>query len=624
MTLKHIEGFDQYRGQSGSVLLNSLASAGFAVTTGLAMAAGRKPNSFALELQVSAGAGGASWSSRSNTVRADLHGVAANAAGRAVAVGDSGNATTSVDGIQWNGIALGVNKNLTAIKCHANTFIAVGDAGTILRSVDGQTWTLRTPPSATVNLKDIEWGDNKWVAVGAQGAVGAIFVSTDDGMTWSNVTADPGAKANLSVRFGDIWMVGGAGAQIITSDTALAWTARTFGGTADVNDVAFYNGTWLALDGRNVRRSVDKGVTWTSAITDVIPSGSLRAMAVSNGRWIAGGDNGALRMSDDGSVWTTPSFVGSGRPIYDVAVTSSANAAWYLVGGRAAGTTATAMIFVSLAPPTTVTRTLTTDAQKVVIGFAHRATARGRIFGIANLFNMDWPSGISILGVLGASVPIRNTDYYYEIVIDKTAGTLTLYTNDTLDLTAPLPAAAAAMTDYVMTWQAENGAVARIDDIYLLDSTTGPGAALVDRLKPISIPLRMPTADKAVTWDASSAGDHFPLIGLLPPSQSSYITSATSGAQDLFTSDTALPDGAGETATPIIAVGLVALAQKSDLDNRQLGLVIGDSTNQSEVIDTTLNITPEYSFAVFETAPGGAAWTKENVLTTSFGVAVRP
>lgn len=623
MTLKHIEGFDQYQGQSGSVLLNSLASAGFAVSTGLAMAAGRKPGSFALELQVSVGAGGASWSSRNNTVRADLHGVAVNSAGRAVAVGDGGNATASVDGIQWNGIVMGVNKNLTAIKCHANTFIAVGDAGTILRSTDGVTWTPRTPPSATVNLKGIEWGDNKWVAVGAQGAVGAIFVSTDDGMTWSNVTADPGARANLSVRFGnDLWMVGGAAAQLLTSDTALAWTARTFAGTgADVNDLAYYNGTWLALDGRNVRRSADGGVTWTTAIADVIPAGVLRAIAVSNGRWIVGGDAGALRMSDDGTVWTTPQFVGGGRTIYDLSVSSGA---WYLVGARSAGTTTTAMIFVSLAPPTLVTRTLTSAAPKVVIGFAHRATARGRIFSVAGLFNMDWPSGISILGTLGASVPIRNTDYYYEIVIDKTAGTLTLYTNDTLDLTVALPAAAANMTEYVMTWQAENGAVARLDDIYLLDSTTGPGAALVDRLKPISIPLRMPTADKAVTWDGSSPGNHFSLIGLLPPTQTSFITSATSGAQDLFTSSTALPDGAGEADTPIIAVGLVALAQKSDLDNRQLGLVIGDAGNQSEVIDTSLNITPEYSFGIFETAPGGTAWTKDNVLTTSFGVAVRP
>lgn len=625
MTLKHIDGFDQYRGQTGAALLNALASAGYAVTNGLGMADGRKPGTLALELQVSPGAGGASWSSRNTTAKADLHAVAANTAGRFVAVGDGGAAVTTTDGIAWAPTVLGLAANMRGIKCHGGTFIAVGSNGAILRSTDGQAWSIRTPPNSTANLTDIEWGGNKWVAVGALGSVGVIFVSTDDGLTWSTVTENAGARGNISVRFGASWVVGGVGGQVLKSTDGLTFTNGVFGSTDDVNDVAFDSGVWLAVAGRDVRRSNDAGATWAVAAAAVATTGVLRAIGASNGRWIAGGDSAQLYMSDDTATWTPPAFNGgAGRTIYDVNPSAGTNAGWCLVGAKASGASNTAMIFVSLAPPTIVRRAFTSTSNYVVIGFAHSATARGRIFSIDGLLDMDWPSGISILGQAGLSTPIRNTTYYYEIVIDKAANTVSLYTNDTLDITVPLPAAGAAMTTYNLSWQAENGAVAKLDDLYLLDGTTNDGATLTTRLKPISIAMRLPTSDLDVNWEPSAEGDHWPLVGTLPPSTGSYVSSATPGQQDLYKSSTPLPDGAGTTESPIIAVGLVALAQKSDLDARQLGLVIGAAGNQSEVIDDTLSITPEYSFAVFEKSPGNVAWTPASVLDTPFGVAVRP
>lgn len=626
MSLKHIDGFDQFQGQSSQALLSALTSSGYTVTSGIGMADGRKAGMHALELQVSPGAGGASWSSRTNTIKADLYGVAANSVGRFVAVGDGGTATTSVDGIQWTPLVLGINKNMRAIDCNAGTFIAVGEGGTILRSTDGQVWSVRTAPNATVNLEDVAFGDGLWLAVGSIGSAGAIFVSDDDGMAWSSVTENPGTYGNSSVSYGgDTWMVGGRNGQILTSTSGLSFTPRnTFGGNNEVLDVKFHNGTWLALNGPQVRRSVDKGVSWATA-ADLHQYAIMRALEVSDGRWIVAGDLGQVFMSDDTATWTKPAFTGTNATIHDINTSSGAQVGWALVGARSSGaTTATAIIYVSMAPPTKLTRVLNSNQTRVVIGFAHRATARGRIFSIAGLFDMDWPAGIEILGVKGASVPIRGTWYYYEIVIDKVADTITLFVNDTLDLTAPLPAAGDAMTAYTLTWQAENGAVARLDDLYLLDADVTGGSTLTNRLKPISIPIRMPTADLDVNWDAADAGPHWAQIGLLPPSTASYIRSATSGEQDLFTSATPLPAGAGSAAAPIIAVGLIALAQKSDLDARQLGLVVGAVGNQKEVIDTVLSTTMEYSTAVFEKAPGDQAWTAENVLTTPFGVAVRP
>ena len=622
--LRHIDGFDQFQGQSGQTLLSSLQSAGYAVSNGIGVAAGRKASTYALELQVSPGAGGATWSSRVNTIKANLNAVAANSQGRFVSVGDGGVATTSVDGITWAALVMGVNKTLRSIECKAGTFIAVGDDGTILRSTDGQTWSQRSAPNGAVDLYDVACSGSRWLAVGANGSAGAIIESDDDGMTWSTVVNNPGTYPNLCVYYGDVWMVGGNQGQILTSADGLTFTSRAFGVTTSVNDIAYDNGKWCAVSGVDVRRSTDSGVSWSAATVNLTTQ-ILRCIAVSNGRWVAGGDQAKLFMSDDTTVWTVPAFTGAGNnAIYDINTSSGAQVGWCLVGARSGQTNSTATIYVSMAPPTTFSRTFTTTSNKVVIGFAHEATARGRIFSIAGLLDMDWPAGIQMLGVAGASVPIRNTWYYYEVVIDKEANKVYLYVNDTLDITADLPGAGVTMTDYALTWTAENGAVARIDDLYLLDAAITGGSTLTSRLKPISIGLRLPTADVLADWDASDPGPHYPLVGLLPPSSASYVRSATSGEQDLYSSDTPLPEGAGTSAAPIIAVGVVALAQKSDLDNRQLGLVVGEVGNQKEVIDTQLSITSEYSYGIFETAPGDVPWTASDVQSLPFGIAVRP
>jgi hypothetical protein len=622
--LRHIDGFDQFQGQSSQALLTSLNSAGYSVTNGLAIGDGRKAGTYALELQVSAGAAGQSWSARTNTIKANLNSVAGNTQGRLVAVGDGGTATTTADGINWAALVLGTNKTMRGIDCNADTFIAVGDGGTILRSTDGQTWVPRASPNPTINFTDVACSGNRWLAVGSNGASGAIIVSDDDGMSWALVTENPGTRGNLCVAYGDCWMVGGLSGQLLTSDTGLTFTDRAFGAAVDVNDIAYQNGTWLATANKDIRRSVDKGINWAVAAL-AIATDTLRCIEVSDGRWIAGGESANLWMSDDTATWVKPAFTGAGtNAIFDINTSSGAQVGWCLVGARSGQINSTATIYVSLAPPTTVSRTLTSVESKVVIGFAHRATARGRIFAIKDLLNMDWPAGIEILGVRGASVPIRNTWYYYEVEIDKQANKIRLYVNDTLDITADLPAAGMGMTTYTLTWEAENGAVARIDDLYLLDSDITGGSTLTSRLKPISIPLRLPTADVSANWDASESGPHWPLVGMLPPSTDSYVRSATSGEQDLYSSDTALPPGAGTASAPIIAVGVIALAQKSDLDNRQLGLVVGAPGNQTEVIDTVLSTTMEYSVALFEKAPGDVAWDANNVVSTPFGITVRP
>lgn len=625
--LKFIEGFDQFQGNADASLLSALNSAGYQVSGGLAMVPGRKTNSYALEIQVSPGSAGEVWSNRTNSIKQDMFAISTSPSGRSIAVGNAGVAMTSTDDSTWLPLIIGVTVNMKDIKCgESGTWIGVGDDSTVVRSTDGRNFTRITLPLAGLSLKAVTDGGGKWVAVGANGSAGAILLSLDDGLTWSPA-AQQGTAPHLSIGYGNAtWLVGGVNGQLLKSSDGNAYTNEAYGTAANINAIAFGDNTWLATDNLNLRKSTNNGLSWSNAATEIITSGQLRTIAYAAGRWIVAGDNAKLLYTTDLSTsWTTAVLTGASGQINDVSASSGAQVGWRMVGQRiSAGGVDMAMLYVSLAPPNAVTRRYSTSSPRLVIGFAHRSSVRGRIASIVNLLNMDWPGPVVILGQAGTVVPARDVWYYYELVIDRTSNQVQLYINNVLDITVALPAAGATMQNFDFSYVAENGAVTRLDDMYFLDSDSTGGATLVDRIGPIQIPTRMPDADVLTQWTAASAGPHWAQVGILPASEESYVRSATSGAQDLFSSATALPAEAGTPQAPIIAVGLTVLAQKSDIDARQLGLAVGQGGTQKVVVDTALNIVPEYSYAIFETAPGDVPWTPSNVTATPFGVIVKP
>jgi hypothetical protein len=634
MSIKHIDGFDQYQGQSDQDLLASLAGAGYVCTTGLDIVPGRKEGGFALELQVIAGAAGDSWSPRTNNAKNKLNGAVVSATGRFVAVGDSGTAIYSDDLNTFLPLIMGVADNLRDVQWGNGVFIAVGASSTILRSTDGKNFAPITAPTAAINLLSVETdGTGKWMAVGAtSSAAGAIFTSTDDGLTWTAVAgADAGDKVLNDVAYGGgTWVIVGVTGRVITTQNLTAFTQRASGTTDNITAVEVSDaGHWFLAATNDLRRSINDGVTWASAAVNIV-SGNLNALAFSDGRWIAVSGSGEISMSDDEDTWTAASVIGGGIGLNDVFALHSGQTGWVAVGDVPTAPGSTAAIYVSLAPPTTIKRTYTVTGNKFTVGWCHRATARGRVLSVKDVLDMDWPAQIDLTPtggavVHGVAIPARNIDYYYELVIDKTAMTADLWINNTLDVSCALPAGTDTKTSFEVTWMSENGAVTRLDDFYMVDDSTAGGAEIVDRIGPIQIPLRLPTADTATAeWVTASGSAHWPMVGLLPPSDASYVRSGTSGKKDLYTSDTPLPDGAG-TTLPIIAVGVVALALKGDIDNRQLGLLVGpNGATQKEVVDTALSTVPEYSFAVFEKAPGDVAWDATNTVSTPFGIAVRP
>jgi len=265
-----------------------------------------------------------------------------------------------------------------------------------------------------------------------------------------------------------------------------------------------------------------------------------------------------------------------------------------------------------------IKRAFQSTAPLTVIGFAYMAeTAREDIVAIANGFTLQWPDKIQINGAKGTVVPVLGVWYYYELVIDKDQNQIQVYINNVLDLTVPLPAAMTGLTSYECTWAAPAKSVKRLDDLFVLHN--GSGGAPVNRVGPQAITMRLPTSDFLKEWSPATGDDHFAMVDNLPPSETEFIKSSVSGAQDLFKAGATVGTGA------ITAVGVVVRARKNDIDARQMGVAIGPKgATQKENLITNLDITPKYFYSFFPTAPGNVAWDNTNLQDTPFGVIVRP
>lgn len=272
-----------------------------------------------------------------------------------------------------------------------------------------------------------------------------------------------------------------------------------------------------------------------------------------------------------------------------------------------------------------LSRTFSSTAKKVVIGFAMRATGqRMRIFRIENVIDLDWDTAtgkLKVGEVLGASVLILNAWYYHEVVIDWDAKTIEVWTNNERQLSVATPST--TITSYTATWGQQGSAtgtgVQELDDFTLIDSSAGQN---VDRLGPQDVFFRPPTADVKSEWTIMNPGgvtEHYKVAAQLLPGDANkpYLQSNVAGATDQFRSNAALPNN-----NQIFAVAVNAYARKGDLDQRNLGLILQSGATPKEV-QVPLTEDFRYYQVTHETPPGGGSWNQNAVESTEFGIVTR-
>ncbi|MBI4584051.1 MAG: hypothetical protein HY717_08515 [Planctomycetes bacterium] len=255
------------------------------------------------------------------------HGSLAYGNGVFVFVGAHGSTAFSRDGVKWSAMASGSEAYLLwGVTFARDLFIAVGDGGVILTSADGSNWKRR--PSGTVaTLRAASFGNGTFVVVGGgregleetegkaePGSEGAVVLTSEDAATWKRSPADAPARLR-DVAFGNGTFIAlgdrGTHTVILTSRDGRAWAPASSGTSTYLHGVAFGKGKFIAPGlGGTVLTSVD-GMSWQEAdsgIHDVIAS----HIAFCGDRFLAFGEGadrakrthrGQILASEDGTKW---------------------------------------------------------------------------------------------------------------------------------------------------------------------------------------------------------------------------------------------------------------------------------------------------------------------------------
>jgi hypothetical protein len=123
-------------------------------------------------------------------------------------------------------------------------FVAVGANGTVMTSPDGEAW-LNQESGTRIPLHGVTHAAGRFVAVGE---LGLIFYS-DDARSWQRADS-PWFYHLYAVTWGNgLYVAVGEDSAVLTSPDGVTWTLRVTG-SEPLNDVAYGGGTFLAVGGR--------------------------------------------------------------------------------------------------------------------------------------------------------------------------------------------------------------------------------------------------------------------------------------------------------------------------------------------------------------------------------------
>jgi photosystem II stability/assembly factor-like uncharacterized protein len=136
-----------------------------------------------------------------------------------------------------------------------------------------------------------------------------------------------------AVSASTVWAVGAQGAIFKTTDGGLSWVAQSSGSTQDLNGVAALDANTAWAVGRNgtVLRTRNGGATWAAQASGTPADLVDVAVGDASHVWVRGGV--LLRTADGGSTWSVFAVLAGGTS-YDVpqlvgVAAAGAGTAWY-------------------------------------------------------------------------------------------------------------------------------------------------------------------------------------------------------------------------------------------------------------------------------------------------------
>jgi len=216
-----------------------------------------------------------------------------------VAVGPSGQISSSTDGTTWTARTTGTTTNLTKVVYANSLFVAGGANGAILTSTDGTTWTARTS-GTTSGVAALTYENSKYLAALAGGGV----IHSTDAITWTSVNTGT-TSALCGIGYGNGEYVASGTSVIKRSTDLVTWTTPTFPGNiiifnnvAGGNTVAFLSGRWFFGTLSTGVLSTTDFSTFDFPIT--IPQASTTYCGVIDGKFRIASGSGQYECSSDG------------------------------------------------------------------------------------------------------------------------------------------------------------------------------------------------------------------------------------------------------------------------------------------------------------------------------------
>lgn len=153
------------------------------------------------------------------------------------------------------------------------------------------------------------------VADGASGTTSYVAAkSTDGGVTWTPYTTGPLGSSTRALQSiasdgAGVWVIGVGGNEstvIRSTDNGVTWANVTSVGGGNINAIATDRaGVWV-VGGTSGARSTDNGATWSSQAGLPVMTLGGGIATDSSGNWLAGGNGGAVaRSENNGATWAT-------------------------------------------------------------------------------------------------------------------------------------------------------------------------------------------------------------------------------------------------------------------------------------------------------------------------------
>ena len=189
----------------------------------------------------------------------------------------------------------------------------------MVSSNNEQTWTT-TPGNPTGTRKfAVAYGGGKFVSMNTA-PMGTVGFQSVDGATWTTTTVPAGSYYGIAYGSGTFVAVAQTSpilntGKVATSQDGITWadvttaSSAVLGGQVQWGAVAFGNGKFVAvsLNLGKAAYSTDSGQTWT-AVT--VGANEWRAICYANSLFVAVAKTGTNRVmtSPDGITWSTPSL----------------------------------------------------------------------------------------------------------------------------------------------------------------------------------------------------------------------------------------------------------------------------------------------------------------------------